>query len=94
MFTLLNLLYPAIYMQLSLITKTKKASISRSVETFNYALLTLWACSSIFAAIIPSQITNDSALWIQFGISLIIWVTFRNIGASVTKEDSGRIELE
>lgn len=72
----------------------KKASISRSVETFNYALLTLWACSSIFAVIIPSQITNDSALWIQFGISLIIWVTFRNIGASVTKEDSGRIELE
>lgn len=72
----------------------RKASISRSVETFNYALLILWVCSAIFAAIIPPQITNDYALWIQFAISLIIWVAFQHIGKSVTKGDFDRMEPE
>lgn len=70
------------------------ASISRSVKIFNYALLILWICSAIFSAIIPPQITNDHAMWIQFLISIIIWLAFREIGKSVTKRENDIMELE
>lgn len=72
----------------------KRVSISRSVETFNYALLFLWACSAIFAAIIPSQIGNSLAGIIQLVISLLIVGAFVYIRNSVTKKESIKIELE
>lgn len=72
----------------------QRASISRSVETFNYALLFLWACSAVFAAIIPSQIGNGLAGIIQLVISLLIAGAFVYIRNSVTKKESVNIQLD
>lgn len=74
--------------------KNTKASISKTVEIFNFAILILWVISTIIAAIIPSQISNSAAGWIQAGISFIIILSFIGIRNAVTKKESSNIQLD
>src|SRR5471030_153230 len=71
-----------------------KASISKTVEAFNFSILFLWLVSAVIAAIIPSQISNSMAGWIQVGISIIIILVCFIIRSTVTKKEFRNIELD
>lgn len=74
--------------------KYKKPSISKTVEVFNWCLLLLWVLSTILSAIIPIQINNSLAAWLQVSLSILILVLFFIIKNKVTQEDKNNILLE
>ncbi|WP_343500603.1 hypothetical protein [Enterobacter bugandensis] len=74
--------------------KNIKASITKTVEVFNLSLLFLWVLSAIIAAIMPSQISNSMAGWIQLLISSIMVVVFLIIRKEVTNKKTDDIEMD
>ncbi|MBG0637038.1 hypothetical protein I4P06_03310 [Enterobacter asburiae] len=74
--------------------KNVKASITKTVEVFNFSLLILWVLSAIIAAIMPSQISNSMAGWIQLLISSVMVVLFLLIRKEVTNKTTDGIEMD
>ena len=90
----LNHLYLVIYILWSLNMKIINLK-PQLVEVLRFLtfLCFLWICSAILSAIIPSQISNSNAGWIQLIISLSLTCVFYYIRKAVTVKKSMAIQL-